>query len=64
MKQINSYINELFAEEDTLLKDVLKSIGEKGMRQISVSPASGKMLTMLVSMSKSEKLLEIGALGG
>jgi len=30
---------------------------------ISVSPSSGKLLTMLVSMTKAQSILEIGALG-
>ncbi|MGM0898902.1 MAG: O-methyltransferase [Bacillota bacterium] len=64
MKRINNYIDEVFVEQDGVLEEVLESIEEKGMRPISVSPASGRMLTMLVSMSKAEKVLEIGALGG
>ncbi|WP_078550761.1 O-methyltransferase [Litchfieldia alkalitelluris] len=64
MKQINSYIDSVFSNQDALLEEVLLSITENGMRSISVSPSSGKLLTMLVSMSGAKRVLEIGALGG
>ncbi|MCJ8008662.1 O-methyltransferase [Lederbergia wuyishanensis] len=64
MKQINSYIDSVFHNQDALLEDVLFSIRENGMPSISVSPSSGKLLTMLVSISKAKNVLEIGALGG
>lgn len=64
MKLINEYIDSLFAPTDTDLEDVLTSIEENGMRSISVSPGSGKLLTMLVSLSQAKEVLEIGALGG
>ncbi|RIW34050.1 O-methyltransferase [Bacillus salacetis] len=64
MKQINHYIDSLFGYQDELLEEVLASIEEKGMPSISVSSSSGKLLTMLVSISGSKNVLEIGALGG
>lgn len=64
MKKTNQYINELFAQSDDILEKVLGSIREKGMKSISVSPASGKLLTMLVAISGAKRVLEIGALGG
>lgn len=65
MKQINSYIDSLFTNpNDLLLDEVISSIKENGMPGISVSPSSGKLLTMLISVSGAKNLLEIGALGG
>ncbi|QTD41897.1 O-methyltransferase [Sporosarcina sp. Te-1] len=65
MKNINQYIDQVFVPPtDDILHHVLKSIKELGMRSISVSPASGKLLTMLVSMTGATQVLEIGALGG
>lgn len=64
MKQINSYIDSVFCTEDALLEEVIASIKESGMPSISVSPSSGKLLTMLVSISGAKQVLEIGALGG
>ncbi|MGD6845421.1 O-methyltransferase [Bacillus infantis] len=64
MKRINHYIDSVFYKEDSLLEEVLSSIVENGMRSISVSPSTGKLLTMLVSISGATNVLEIGALGG
>lgn len=64
MEKINKYINSVFTKEDEVLEGVIRSIEEHGMRQISVPPASGKLLTMLVSISGAKNILEIGALGG
>ncbi|WP_226037437.1 O-methyltransferase [Aquibacillus saliphilus] len=64
MNQTNSYIDSVFNNQDDLLEEVLSSIKENGMPTISVSPSSGKLLTMLVSISGAKNVLEIGALGG
>lgn len=64
MKKINQYIDAVFTAQDSLLEGVVSSIEEKGMPSISVSPSSGKLLTMLVSISNAKNVLEIGALGG
>lgn len=63
MKQMNSYIDSVFYKQDALLEEVISSIKQKGMPSISVSPSSGKLLTMLVSISGAKNVLEIGALG-
>ncbi len=64
MKQINHYIDTVFHNSDPILEEVILSIKEKGMPSISVSPSSGKLLTMLVSIAGAKNILEIGALGG
>lgn len=64
MKLMNGYIDSLFYQPNALLEEVLSSIEENGMRSMSVSPSSGKLLTMLVSISGAKNVLEIGALGG
>ena len=64
MRQINHYIDTVFAKEDALLEEVISSIEENGMPSISVSPSSGKLLTMLTAISGAQNVLEIGALGG
>ncbi len=64
MKQINHYIDSIFSKQDELLEEVLLSIKDNGMRSISVTASSGKLLTMLINISGSKKVLEIGALGG
>ncbi|MDQ0270385.1 O-methyltransferase [Cytobacillus purgationiresistens] len=64
MKQTNSYIDSVYNAQDALLEEVITSIKENGMPSISVSPSSGKLLTLLVSISGAKNVLEIGALGG
>ncbi|WP_342512391.1 O-methyltransferase [Sporosarcina sp. FSL K6-1522] len=64
MKKINGYIDTVFTKQDALLEEVIASIEENGMPAISVSPSSGKLLTMLMTISGATNVLEIGALGG
>ena len=64
MKVINTYIDTVLHNQDIVLENVISSIEENGMPAISVSSTSGKLLTMLVSMTKAKNILEIGALGG
>ncbi|MBY0223629.1 O-methyltransferase [Mammaliicoccus sciuri] len=64
MRKINDYIDTVFTKQDALLEEVIASIEENGMPAISVSPSSGKLLTMLVTISGAKNILEIGALGG
>ncbi|WP_456279126.1 O-methyltransferase [Bacillus sp. AK128] len=64
MRKVNSYIDSVFSLQDNLLEEVISTIKENGMPSISVSPSSGKLLTMLVAISGSKNVLEIGALGG
>jgi predicted O-methyltransferase YrrM len=52
------------AAEDAELRRVRASLAAMGMRDISVNPAYGRLLTLLVMMHKPRRILEIGALGG
>lgn len=64
MQIINHYIDSMFYKQDAILEEVITSIEENGMPAISVSASSGKLLTMLVSMTGAKNILEVGALGG
>lgn len=59
----DDYVNQLYPEDDEL-KQVLQAIREKGMPEVSVAPAYGRLLTLLVQTSGAQSILEIGALGG
>lgn len=50
--------------EDELLLEVKEAIKANKMPEVSVAPGYGRLLTMLVSLSRSTRVLEIGALGG
>ena len=57
------YSEQLY-KEDPLLLQVKNTIAAKGMPEVSVEPGYGRLLSMLVSLSRSSSILEIGALGG
>lgn len=59
----DDYVNQLYPEDDEL-KHVLQAIREHGMPEVSVAPAYGRLLTLLVKASGARSILEIGALGG
>ncbi|MCF6409284.1 O-methyltransferase [Pseudalkalibacillus salsuginis] len=64
MMNLESYIQSLFVQKDEELEKITDSLLQAGMPTISVSPESGKLLTLLVKISGAQNLLEIGALGG
>ncbi|MBA4603473.1 O-methyltransferase [Thermoactinomyces mirandus] len=59
------YIRRWFtSEEDNILKGISADLIKRGLPQISVPPETGKLLYMLVRLSRAKNILEIGALGG
>lgn len=56
--------SEMLYTEDELLLEVKKAIVDHGMPPVSVAPGYGRLLSMLVTLSRSTRILEIGALGG
>ncbi|KOR90471.1 O-methyltransferase [Paenibacillus solani] len=59
----DDYVNQLYPEDEGL-QLVLEAIREQGMPEVSVAPAYGRLLTMLVQTAGARHILEIGALGG
>lgn len=57
------YSEEIYAEDEQLNK-VKQSILDSGMRDVSIAPGYGRLLTLLVKTSGAKSILEIGALGG
>lgn len=64
MELLNRYVNNTFTQPDDALLHVLKTLEEHGIRNISVSAATGKWLAMFVEMTNAKRILEIGSLGG
>ncbi|AIQ63511.1 methyltransferase [Paenibacillus stellifer] len=62
--QRQEHYSEQLYEEDELLLKVKEAIRESGMPEVSVAPGYGRLLSMLVALSRAEAVLEIGALGG
>lgn len=63
MQNQEEYSEQLYTEDELLLQ-VKAAIAEGGMPEVSIAPGYGRLLTMLVTLSRSVRLLEIGALGG
>lgn len=63
MPNQEEYSEQLYTE-DELLQKVKQAIAAKGMPEVSIAPGYGRLLSMLVTLSRSSRLLEIGALGG
>lgn len=61
--QLHSYIENLYAE-DPDLERVGESLKALGLKDISVAPGYGRLLTMMVRMTGARRVLEIGAFGG
>ncbi|MGZ7445125.1 O-methyltransferase [Paenibacillus sp. TH7-28] len=57
------YGDELYAK-DEVLERVTRSILDSGLRDVSIAPGYGRLLTLLVKLAGAEAVLEIGALGG
>ncbi|MEK5163411.1 O-methyltransferase [Paenibacillus macerans] len=57
------YGDELYAK-DEVLERVTRSILDSGLRDVSIAPGYGRLLTLLVKLAGAKAVLEIGALGG
>jgi predicted O-methyltransferase YrrM len=63
-KEIQKYLDRLFAPEDEVLENVKKEMQKRGFQPISVTPLIGKTLYFLSRLINAKKILEIGTLGG
>ena len=60
----SQYINETFAQEDTLLKNIRLALIKDKKDKMSLSPYEGLLLQFFVHLIKAEKIIEIGSLYG
>ncbi|MER8376951.1 O-methyltransferase [Mesorhizobium sp. M1406] len=61
---VDDYIVGSLFEADPVLDAVLAANHDHGLPAIDVSPAQGKLLSLLVCIQGAKKVLEIGTLGG
>lgn len=62
---VDSYIDaNLLSDADPIFEQVLRANAGGGLPAIDVSPAQGKFLNLLVTISGAKRILEIGTLGG
>lgn len=62
--RVDDYFAGLFAQEDDILKTVLRNSADEGLPPYHVSPCQGKFLQLLIEIQNSKRVLEIGTLGG
>jgi predicted O-methyltransferase YrrM len=60
----NQYVSSLFAQEDDALVLAQEEMRREGVPEIHISASEGKMLHVLTLLSRAERILEIGTLGG
>lgn len=58
------YVQERYAREDAVLTDLRAALVQRGMPMIHVSPATGRVLQVLVAAAGGRRVLEVGTLGG
>ena len=61
---VDNAIESLFLPDDPALSAALAASAAAGLPEIAVSPAQGKLLTLLARASGARRILEIGTLGG
>ncbi|HLV45144.1 MAG TPA: O-methyltransferase [Aggregatilineales bacterium] len=59
-----TYIRELFAQEDDLLREAREEAAEQGLPAIHIQPEEARMLQFLLKAVGARRVLEIGALFG
>lgn len=63
-EKLYGYIVDTFAQEDDILKNIVKETEEKKIPLIQVSPELGKFLQLMIKMISAKNILEIGTLTG
>lgn len=61
---VDQYVETLLLKHDAVLNSALQDSETAGLPAISVSPAQGKLLQLLVLSLGAKRILEIGTLGG
>lgn len=62
--QADSYLADTLIGPDADLESALVAQREAGLPEIEVAPVAGKLLNLLVRISRARRVLEIGTLGG
>ena len=64
LERIDGYIASLFGGDDPALAQNLAEAEAAGLPAINVSANQGRLLYLLATMARAERILEIGTLGG
>ena len=63
-EEVDAYIEKLFVPPDPALKAALAAAAGRGLPEIQISPAQGKLLYLLARLVRAEHILELGTLAG
>ena len=63
-EEVDAYIEKLFVPADPALNAVLQATARRGLPDIQISPAQGKLLYLLARLIRAERILELGTLAG
>src|SRR3954467_14750341 len=63
-RDIDTYIESLFVNDDPILAQALTDAAAAGLPEIQVSPSQGKALYLFAKMCGARRILEVGTLGG
>lgn len=61
---VDRYLGAVVVGADPVLDEVLHANAEAGLPAIDVSPAQGRLLSLLVRLAGARSVLEVGTLGG
>ena len=61
---IGEYVSRLFAPEDDVLISLREEADRTGLPPIAISPDTGRLLQVLLTAIRAERVLEVGTLGG
>jgi caffeoyl-CoA O-methyltransferase len=61
---LQRYVEDLFAPEDDVLRELREETARVGLPEIHISPEVGRVLQLLLRAAGARRVLEIGTLGG
>lgn len=62
--RVDEYIASLFARDDDVLAALREAADREGLPPIAISAVTGRLLQLLLSAVRAERVLEVGTLGG
>lgn len=62
--RVDEYITSLFARDDDVLAALREAADREGLPPISIGAVTGRLLQVLISAARAERVLEVGTLGG
>jgi predicted O-methyltransferase YrrM len=62
--RVDEYIASLFARDDDVLAALREAADREGLPPIAISAVTGRLLQILLSAVRAERVLEVGTLGG